>query len=184
MHVCCLLVSKASPKYVYKCRTGLYCFEELSLHCSFLPNRKYLSEVWRYMVQGSKCGCSQHKFWHMHSLSPIQRSQVSPSSLKFRKRDELKLKGSGFMCLTGLLKALIGETDKTSLVCYFERCCINTGKDRPCYYSGFSLQMDRKERDRRKEGRQKCRGKAIGSSLHRLLSDCCDSQHLIACAAS
>lgn len=30
------------------------------------------------------------------------------------------------MCLTSLMKALIGETDKISLVCYFERCCINT----------------------------------------------------------
>lgn len=96
--------------------------------------------------------------------------------VQFRKIDELKLKGSGFMCLSGLMKALIGETDKTSLVCYFERRCINTVKDRLCY-SGLLLQMDRKKRDRRKEGRQNWRGKAIGSSLHRLLSDCCDSQH-------
>lgn len=93
--------------------------------------------------------------------------------VQFRKREELKLKGSGFMCLTGLMKALIGETDKISLVCYFERCCINTAEGRPCY-SGLALQMDKM--DRRKEEKQKWRGKAIGSSLHRLFDDCCDSQ--------
>lgn len=87
---------------------------------------------------------------------------------QFRTRDELKLKGSGFMCLTGLMKARIGEMNKINLVCYFERCCINTVKD------GLSLKMDKRGQ---KEEKQKCRGRAIGSSLPRLLSDCCDSQH-------
>lgn len=154
---------------------GLHGFEELGLHCSLLPKRKYLSEVWGYLVQGSKCRCSQHKCWHKDSLSLTQGIQVFLSSLKYSsEKDELKLKGSGFMCLSGFMKAPTGDTDKINLVCYFERCCINTVKDSSCY-SGLSLKMDK--RDRRKEEKQKCRGKTIGSSLPRLFIDSCDSQH-------
>lgn len=60
----CLLPGtfKSFPWVCVQMQNGLYFFEELGLNCSFLPNRKYFSKVWRYMVQDSKCRCSQHKF--------------------------------------------------------------------------------------------------------------------------
>lgn len=96
--------------------------------------------------------------------------------LHFRKREELKLDKRilllGFICLTGLMNALIGERDEISLVCYFVRCCINTVIGRPCY-GGLALYKGKM--DRRKKWKQKHRGTAVYSSLHSLTSDCCDS---------